>query len=154
MHSQLFLSPTHTHIFLILFPSYTDPLCHHIPVISLFCIQAHKHHPSHLFTVTLCFSLSLFLLPSLALGQSVLFLGNTPPLHPQSPTNLHTLQQQQREREGDSQPSSVFMCGRVYDCLQICVQYLQVCVCVCVVASTCGCACVLKQMLLGLTCVE
>lgn len=154
MHSQLFLSPTHTHIFLILFPSYTDPLCHHIPVISLFCIQAHKHHPSHLFTVTLCFSLSLFLLPSLALGQSVLFLGNTPPLHPQSPTNLHTLQQQQIERERETHSPPVCLCvgGYMIAFKYVCSIYR--CVCVCVVASTCGCACVLKQMLLGLTCVE
>lgn len=132
MHSQLFLSPTHTHIFLILFPSYTDPLCHHIPVISLFCIQAHKHHPSHLFTVTLCFSLSLFLLPSLALGQSVLFLGNTPPLHPQSPTNLHTLQQQQIERERETHSPPVCLCvgGYMIAFKYVCSIYRCVCVCV------------------------
>lgn len=130
MHSQLFLSPTHTHIFLILFPSYTDPLCHHIPVISLFCIQAHKHHPSHLFTVTLCFSLSLFLLPSLALGQSVLFLGNTPPLHPQSPTNLHTLQQQQIERERETHSPPVCLCvgGYMIAFKYVCSIYRCVCV--------------------------
>lgn len=102
-------------------PAAVLPFCHFsFHTISLFCMQPHKHHPSHLLSVTVSPSP-----PSLSFGPCpvCLVLGNITPLLSQSPTNPHALPQQHIAgvRENHSPPVCLcvgrYMIASKYVCL-------------------------------------
>lgn len=113
------------------------PLCHYISLPLCFACR-HTNIILPTCFLPLCF-VPLLPFPSFGPWPVCLVLGNATPLHPQSPTNPHTLQKHiAGERETHSPPVCLCVGGYMIGFKYVCDIYR----CVCVPVSTCGCACV------------